>query len=69
MRIAADRHYFTDVLGGWAIGGVVGGGVPWLFHRPLRSENASDAISLLRRGRLASQDVAGGRLVTVTWTY
>jgi len=52
MRIAADRHYFTDVLGGWAIGGLVGGGVPWLFH-----------------GRVGGQNVAGTRLVTVTWTY
>jgi membrane-associated phospholipid phosphatase len=69
MRIAADRHYFTDVLGGWAIGGVVGGGVPWLFHRPIRSEGATDALSLLGRGRLASQAITGGRLVTLTWTF
>jgi membrane-associated phospholipid phosphatase len=33
-RIAADRHYFTDVLAGAAIGTVIGGGVPLLFHRP-----------------------------------
>jgi membrane-associated phospholipid phosphatase len=31
-RIAADRHYFTDVLGGAAIGTLVGGGVPFLLH-------------------------------------
>lgn len=33
-RIASDHHYFTDTLAGAAIGAVVGGGVPLLFHRP-----------------------------------
>jgi membrane-associated phospholipid phosphatase len=33
-RVAADRHYFTDVLAGAAIGTVVGGGIPLLFHPP-----------------------------------
>ena len=31
-RMAADRHYFTDVLAGAAIGTLVGGGVPLLLH-------------------------------------
>lgn len=34
LRLAANEHYFTDVLAGAAIGGVVGFAVPWLFHRP-----------------------------------
>ena len=34
-RIAADRHYFTDVLAGAAIGTVVGGAIPLLFHPPV----------------------------------
>ena len=33
LRIAADRHYFTDVLAGAAMGTAVGVGVPYLFHR------------------------------------
>jgi membrane-associated phospholipid phosphatase len=34
LRIAADRHYFTDVLAG-AIGGAATGFLmPYLFHRP-----------------------------------
>jgi len=33
LRLAADRHYFTDVLAGAAVGTTVGVGVPWLFHR------------------------------------
>jgi membrane-associated phospholipid phosphatase len=35
-RIAADEHYFTDTLAGAAIGTVVGGAVPLIFHRPRR---------------------------------
>jgi membrane-associated phospholipid phosphatase len=36
LRIAADRHYFTDVLTGAAVGTAVGVGVPFLFHRQRR---------------------------------
>jgi hypothetical protein len=34
LRIAADRHYFTDVLVGAVAGAAVGFLVPYLFHRP-----------------------------------
>jgi membrane-associated phospholipid phosphatase len=34
LRIAADKHYLTDVLAGAAVGAVVGFVVPWAFHRP-----------------------------------
>lgn len=37
LRMAADEHYFTDVLAGAAIGGFVGFAVPWFFHRPRRT--------------------------------
>jgi membrane-associated phospholipid phosphatase len=33
LRIASDRHYFTDVLTGAVAGTAVGVGVPFLFHR------------------------------------
>jgi membrane-associated phospholipid phosphatase len=36
LRIAADRHYFTDVVTGAAVGTAVGVGVPFLFHRQRR---------------------------------
>lgn len=36
LRMAADRHYLTDVLAGAAAGGLVGFAVPWLFHRSHR---------------------------------
>lgn len=34
LRIAADRHWLTDVLAGAAAGAAVGWAVPWLLHRP-----------------------------------
>jgi membrane-associated phospholipid phosphatase len=33
LRMAADKHYFTDVLMGTAMGAVFGVGLPLLFHR------------------------------------
>jgi membrane-associated phospholipid phosphatase len=32
LRIAADKHYFTDVLVGAVMGSAFGFGVPYLFH-------------------------------------
>jgi membrane-associated phospholipid phosphatase len=34
LRVAADKHYFTDVLTGAAVGSGVGFAVPYLLHRP-----------------------------------
>jgi membrane-associated phospholipid phosphatase len=34
LRLAADKHYFTDVLVGWVVGAGIGFSVPWLFHQP-----------------------------------
>ena len=34
LRIAADKHYFTDVVAGAAMGSAFGLGVPYLLHRP-----------------------------------
>jgi len=34
LRIAADRHYATDVITGALVGGGIGFGVPYLFHSP-----------------------------------
>ncbi|HZY02212.1 MAG TPA: phosphatase PAP2 family protein [Anaeromyxobacteraceae bacterium] len=33
LRIGADKHWFTDVMVGAAVGGLVGWAVPYLFHR------------------------------------
>jgi len=36
LRIAADRHYASDVMVGAAIGSLTGFAVPYLFHNPKR---------------------------------
>jgi hypothetical protein len=41
LRIAADRHYATDVLTGAAVGSVIGFSVPYFAHRPIHDEQAS----------------------------
>ena len=48
LRIAADKHYFTDVLTGAIVGAVVGFGVPYVFHRPesAATSTSSGAISI-----------------------
>jgi len=36
LRIAADRHYASDVVTGAVVGSLVGGAVPYVFHGPRR---------------------------------
>jgi membrane-associated phospholipid phosphatase len=53
LRIAADQHYFTDVLVGAAAGSAIGFAVPYGFHR--------------QAGALAVSPVpGGGAMLTVT---
>jgi membrane-associated phospholipid phosphatase len=40
LRIAADRHYFTDVIVGAALGSAFGFAIPYLFHSPRRDPTA-----------------------------
>jgi len=35
LRIAADRHYATDVIAGAVVGSAIGFGVPYFAHRPV----------------------------------
>ena len=65
-RMAADRHYFTDVLAGAAIGTVVGGGVPLLFHRPV---DAAGTTSWLQRTRLVATPLPRGQMLGVGGTF
>jgi len=32
LRIAADKHSFSDVLVGWLVGAGIGFAIPWFFH-------------------------------------
>jgi len=53
-RVAADRHYFTDVLAGAAIGTVVGGGIPLLFHPEVPGNPGATSARLTRVAVLPS---------------
>jgi membrane-associated phospholipid phosphatase len=41
LRIAGDRHYFTDVLTGAVVGSAIGFAVPYLLHRPRERANVN----------------------------
>lgn len=56
LRVAADRHYFTDVLGGMLVGSLVGVGIPLLFHRPMSE-----------RVMVGSAPVQGGQVFSLTF--
>ena len=36
LRIAADKHYLTDVLSSAAVSSAIGVAVPYFFHKPVR---------------------------------
>lgn len=44
LRIAADKHYFTDVVTGAVVGSAIGFVVPYVFHRP-RESRESPSVS------------------------
>jgi len=43
LRIAADKHYFSDVMTGAIVGSIVGVGIPLLFHSPKGGGAAANA--------------------------
>ncbi len=45
LRLAADKHYLTDVLVGAAVGSAFGVGIPRLFHERLALANVSLKIA------------------------
>lgn len=71
LRMAADVHYFTDVLAGAAIGTGVGAGVPLLFHGAIepRAPAALAVARALRSATITSAPVAGGRVVSLGWAF
>jgi membrane-associated phospholipid phosphatase len=46
LRIAADRHYLTDVLVGAVVGTGVGVAIPWLLHPRIGSVPVQASLSL-----------------------
>ncbi len=45
LRVAADKHYLTDVITGAAIGSAFGIGLPYLLHRPTKANEILSSIS------------------------
>ncbi|MBT3182482.1 MAG: phosphatase PAP2 family protein [Deltaproteobacteria bacterium] len=45
LRIAADKHYITDVLGGAVIGSAIGFAIPYLFHGPQEIQKYNIMVS------------------------
>ncbi len=69
LRMAADRHYFTDLTAGAALGIGTGILVPWIFHRPA-NERASAATRWLTGGSISSTELKeGGRIVKIAWRF
>ena len=52
-RIAADAHYFTDVVAGGLVGAAVGVAIPMLFHKDVL-EHRHDAAPVERRSVMLS---------------
>lgn len=62
LRIAADKHWFTDVLTGMAVGGGIGFAVPYLFHRPSGDSSAASATTGLKLAPMP-----GGAALSFVW--
>lgn len=60
LRLAADRHYFTDVLVGASVGSAIGFAVPYFLHSPEEKKTASSSFHWMAlpqpSGFLASVD-------------
>lgn len=68
LRMAADRHYFTDLTAGAALGIGSGIAIPLLFHRPI-GERPSAATRWLQGAMVSTTEVPGGRVVGVGWGF
>lgn len=69
LRIAADRHYFTDVMAGAALGIGIGIGAPLLFHRPAKGEIRGGVLRWLDGAMISTSELPGGRVVGVRWHF
>lgn len=62
LRIAGDRHYFTDVLTAALVGSAIGFAVPILFHGPRATESPSTQ-------GVTAAPVAGAQTLTISGTW
>jgi membrane-associated phospholipid phosphatase len=69
-RIAADASYFSDTLGGAAIGLGFGAGVPLLLHGPKARRFANGAVfRALSSASVSTTPLVGGRAFGVRWSW
>jgi membrane-associated phospholipid phosphatase len=68
LRIAADRHYFTDVMTGAALGIGTGIAIPLLFHPRVNDEQPSAATRWLKGAMLSTTEIPGGRMIGIGWS-
>lgn len=68
LRMAADRHYFTDLTAGAALGIGTGIGIPLLFHRPV-GQRPSAATRWLQGAMVSTTEVPGGQIVRLGWSF
>jgi membrane-associated phospholipid phosphatase len=59
LRIAADRHYFTDVLTGALVGAAIGFLVPYVFHRPESASETRPTAMMSGTGQVLPMSFAG----------
>lgn len=62
LRIAADRHWLTDVLVGAVVGAGIGFAMPYVFHSPGDASLRASSPAALR-----AQTPPGATLVTLAW--
>jgi membrane-associated phospholipid phosphatase len=60
LRVAADRHYVTDVLAGAGVGAAAGFGVPYLAHRN-KTDRRVPAVRIVPAMR--------GEMVAAQWVW
>jgi membrane-associated phospholipid phosphatase len=60
LRVAADRHYASDVLTGALVGSAVGFAVPYLLHRRRTPDSVKDL-------RVGVAPAPGGALLVLGW--
>jgi membrane-associated phospholipid phosphatase len=58
LRIAADKHYFSDVMTGAIVGSLVGVAIPLIFHSPRSDEATPNASAQALSGPAARTAVS-----------